>query len=270
MRNSIHVGNLKLSFLEKNPGQDLAILFIHGNSQAATTFHRQFGSEELASFRLLALDLPGHGLSGRLHKYSIPLMVKAISDFVQELDLKNFVIAGQSLGGHLSLQALSDIKPLGLFLSGTPPLSKPMDPGSFRAHPKFGVLYSQSVLEEDLDILLGDLYMTEEDRVAGKFEFQQTDPVFRPGLLSSISAGEFQDEMKAWEMFKGAKRILIGDGDRLINSESVQLRITDTITVPGGHNLQLETDAYTDLLSQMMNQVITKNPTIVSEEFLNG
>ncbi len=271
MRKTINIGGLKLSYLEQNPENELAILFLHGNSQAATTFHHQLRSPELSAYRLLALDLPGHGLSARSGSYSIPALVKSITEFVSELGLRHYVLAGHSLGGHLSLQALSEINPSGIFLSGTPPLSKPIDPSDFRPHPHFGVFYEQFVKDEELEILLDDLYTSLEERTAGKFEFLQTDPVFRPGLLASIGAMEFQDELVSWGNFRGEKRIVGGLEDKLINYENVKGKIPEAMLVAGGHNIHLENESgYTEVLSQFMNEI--KNPILLTlrEETLNG
>jgi pimeloyl-ACP methyl ester carboxylesterase len=269
MRKTINIGNLRVSYLERNSENEITILFIHGNSQAATTFHRQLESTELSGYRLLALDLPGHGLSERSKTYSIPMMVKSITDFVKAMNLTNFILAGHSLGGHLSLQSLSEINPLGVFISGTPPLSKPFDPSGFRPHPKFGVFYDQNPKSEDLETLLDDLYISIEERTVGKYEFLQTDPAFRPALLTSIGSGEFHDEMNAWEEFKGKKRILCGDLDTLVNYEALQLKIPDTIIVNGGHNIHLD-NVYTEILSQFMNEMIPMSVPVMREETLNG
>ncbi len=269
MRKSINISDLRVSYLERNQDCQISIVFIHGNSQAATTFHRQLESRELSGYRLLALDLPGHGLSERSKTYSIPVMVKSITDFVRALNLTNFILVGHSLGGHLSLQSLSELNPAGIFISGTPPLSKPIDPHSFRPHPKFGVFYDPKPLNDDLEVLLDDLYTSTEERTVGKYEFLQTDPAFRPSLLASIGSGEFRDEMTAWEEFKGYKRILGGVKDKLINFESVQAKIPDTIIVNGGHNIHLEND-YTEILNQFMNKMIPMSIPVMREETLNG
>lgn len=40
-----------------------AILLIHGNSSCKEVFCKQYAAPELAEFRLVAFDLPGHGAS---------------------------------------------------------------------------------------------------------------------------------------------------------------------------------------------------------------
>jgi pimeloyl-ACP methyl ester carboxylesterase len=270
MRKTINIGDLRVSYLEANAEGDLAVLFLHGNSQAATTFHRQLNSPELSGYRLLALDLPGHGLSERSKSYSIPMMVSAIVGFVEALGLKNYILAGHSLGGHLVLQALSRLNPMGIFITGTPPLSKPIDPSEFLPHPQSGVFYTQHVLETELEALLDDLYVSVEERTAGKFEFAQTDSSFRPALLASIGAQEFQDEINAWNTYSGVKKIMGGDSDKLINFESVKLKIPDTIVVTGGHNVHLENErSYSESLNQLISE-IRPMKSVPREETVNG
>ena len=52
---------IRIAYLEKNPEAKNTIFFIHGNSLSANSWTKQFQSELLTSYRLVAFDLPAHG-----------------------------------------------------------------------------------------------------------------------------------------------------------------------------------------------------------------
>lgn len=54
-------GGVKLHVREGGNATGVPLLFIHGYCQSADVWERQFSSERLRSFRLLAMDLRGHG-----------------------------------------------------------------------------------------------------------------------------------------------------------------------------------------------------------------
>lgn len=49
---------IRIAYLEKNPEAKNTIFFIHGNSLSANYWTKQFQSELLVSYRLVAFDLP--------------------------------------------------------------------------------------------------------------------------------------------------------------------------------------------------------------------
>lgn len=271
MRKTVNIEGQELSYREENPLCSTSVIFIHGNSQAGSTFLHQLRAPELKDYRLIAIDLPGHGFSGRTENYSIPALVKVIRSFISCMKLEKFVLAGHSLGGHLVLEALKEIRPAGILISGAPPLSKPMDPSVFRSHPQFGIFYSEKPEASELEALLDDLYNTPEERAAGKFEFLQTDPLFRPALLASIGAGEFVDELAAWKNFSGVKVLTGGSLDRLINFEGLASAVPEVHLLDGGHNIHQQGAAqYNQALLGILRSVSIPSTRITMEESIHG
>lgn len=108
------------------------ILFIHANSLDKRAFTYQLGAEDLTSYRLISVDLPGHGESFRaLHPertYNLDGYSDAVLDLISHLGLKNYVLAGWSLGGHTAMDMYAKLRQQGneaqlrgLALTGSPP-----------------------------------------------------------------------------------------------------------------------------------------------------
>ena len=83
-----------------------AILFIHGYAQAALSWDRQTRDAELArEFRMVALDLRGHGMSdkpiGHEHYRTNKLWADDIQAVIQQAQLNRPTLVGWSYGGRV-------------------------------------------------------------------------------------------------------------------------------------------------------------------------
>jgi len=58
-------GNIQLNVVEFGNARGHPILIVHGFSQCWLTWSRQLNSDLAADFRLVAIDLRGHGLSDK-------------------------------------------------------------------------------------------------------------------------------------------------------------------------------------------------------------
>lgn len=75
------------------------VFFLHGNSLAADTFGRQWQEPALQRFRLVAMDLPGHGHSPAAPgHYSVPAMRAVVQAAMQALGVAHAVAVGHSYG----------------------------------------------------------------------------------------------------------------------------------------------------------------------------
>jgi ABC-type branched-subunit amino acid transport system permease subunit/pimeloyl-ACP methyl ester carboxylesterase len=114
-------------------GQGAAILCLHGNSACKEAFARQFAAFR-DSHRLIAFDLPGHGVSGNADPeaaYNIPAYADVAADVLAALGVERPVVLGWSLGGYVGLEltARDPARFAGLCLTGTSPLN--IVPGDF-------------------------------------------------------------------------------------------------------------------------------------------
>ncbi|MCB0993095.1 MAG: alpha/beta hydrolase [Acidimicrobiales bacterium] len=103
----IDVGALTLNHLDysdllNNRAPLGTILTLHGQADSAWSMHSialEFGDR----YRVLSLDLRGHGLSDR-GGYAVLQMVADLAGAIDALDLTDPIIVGHSLGGQVSSQ----------------------------------------------------------------------------------------------------------------------------------------------------------------------
>ena len=117
---SIDIDNFHLSYLEGGSGE--IILLIHGFGANKDSWNR-FARHLTDKFRVIALDLPGHGdSSSRLeNRYDIQSQAHRLALFVNSMGLERFHIFGSSMGGMISIyythQHPDHIRTLGLMSS---------------------------------------------------------------------------------------------------------------------------------------------------------
>jgi pimeloyl-ACP methyl ester carboxylesterase len=104
-----------------------AILLIHGNSFCSKIFKHILSSPLSQAHRLIAFDLPGHGDSANAmtpsRSYNQSAYAAAAVELLHQLEVKEVIILGWSLGGHIGIEMLPlflGIK--GLMIVGTPPV----------------------------------------------------------------------------------------------------------------------------------------------------
>ncbi|MEL6111463.1 MAG: alpha/beta hydrolase [Pseudomonadota bacterium] len=80
-----------------------ALILVHGSSDSLLTW-RGLVDELESDYRLLSLDLPGHGLSGPhvTDRYDASAMMAAITALVKNNGIDRFALVGNSMGGWIS------------------------------------------------------------------------------------------------------------------------------------------------------------------------
>ncbi|HEY7269792.1 MAG TPA: alpha/beta hydrolase, partial [Dehalococcoidia bacterium] len=96
-------GGVQLHVAETGVATGRPILFIHGFSQSHLTWRLQMASDLGESYRLLAMDLRGHGLSEQpASGYADPRLWAAdVAGVIAQLHLEKPVLVGWSYGGFI-------------------------------------------------------------------------------------------------------------------------------------------------------------------------
>ena len=118
--------------VQDSGGDGPVILLVHGNSACKEVFAPQFAAPELAGFRLIAPDLPGHGASTDAPApetaYTFAGYAAMLETVLDRLGIRAPWVFGWSLGGHAALEMIGRGTPVsGLMISGTPPVAPSAD-----------------------------------------------------------------------------------------------------------------------------------------------
>jgi pimeloyl-ACP methyl ester carboxylesterase len=219
---------VEVSCLESG-SSDQSILMIHGNSLSKETFKEQFHSSLTDQYRMIAVDLPGHGEttgdSNGSEGYSIRGLADFIISLITELKLKSVVILGHSLGGHLAIQAASEIPELkGIFAVGTPPLTpKENELSPFLDHPSLPLAFTPELSDEDVRNL-SEVYWSENTTVSNVIGegIKKSDPKFRADMGADVAQGNLKDETEVIAKLTFPVGLAVGDLDQLINRDYME------------------------------------------------
>jgi pimeloyl-ACP methyl ester carboxylesterase len=81
-------------------GKGLPVVFIHGNSGSKEAFRKQFESDMGNVYRMVAIDLPGHGASSDAFEpertYSLPGYADAVVEVLANMGIDRAVVCGWS------------------------------------------------------------------------------------------------------------------------------------------------------------------------------
>ena len=223
----LRVLNRDISYLESGKAELGTILFIHGNSFSSQTFSKQFESPLFEGYRLLALDLYGHGDSEKLLNtfgYHLPNYAKLVIEFLKELNLSQVILAGHSLGGHIALEVLTNkIQNLvaGVFVWGTPPLSNPIKEGSaFLPNPAGVYLYQANLSHEEATEFVMNCFGDWSGNLESYIEVvKKTSVDARPSLGASVGQLNYSDEILAIKKAPFPVAVAYGKEDKFISPE---------------------------------------------------
>ena len=101
-------GTLRVRYLTEGKGST-AIVLIHGWTCSAA-FWRQQSTDFAPSYRVISIDLPGHGKSDKPKNidYTIPLFAQAVEAVMHDAHATRAIIAGHSMGVPVAMQAIVD------------------------------------------------------------------------------------------------------------------------------------------------------------------
>ena len=107
------------------------LLLIHGNSFCRKIWRHILNSSLSKTHRIIAFDLPGHGESSNAanpqQDYTQPGYARAAVELLTKLGVKEAIVFGWSLGGHIGIEMIpltpaAGLMIRGLMIVGTPPV----------------------------------------------------------------------------------------------------------------------------------------------------
>jgi pimeloyl-ACP methyl ester carboxylesterase len=262
----ISIDGQRIAFLE-GEGDGRAVVFVHGNSSSARTWLPVLTGPFGRRFRCLAFDLPGHGQSAAAadhSSYSLPGYAAVLAGFTQALGASDAVIVGWSLGGHIALEAAPGMPAAaGYVIFGTPPVATAAQMAdAFLPNPAMNVGFTAEVSPELAHDFAASFTAPGSALPLDEFtaDILRTDGAARAGLIASIGAGRFADEIAIVTALPRPLAILHGEGEQLVSLDYLrQLSIPGlwrgaVQVIPGaGHAPQQEAPAaFAALLGQFI------------------
>jgi pimeloyl-ACP methyl ester carboxylesterase len=112
-----------LRVLEAGPIGSLTVVLVHGWAGSVYSFAETIPALVKAGYRVVAIDLPGHGLSDAPRdsgRYTVSAMTEAVATVLSECRVERYVLAAHSMAGAIALRlaARPDRRPAGLVLIG--------------------------------------------------------------------------------------------------------------------------------------------------------
>lgn len=224
--------NEELHYLDSDDGSGgnkPVIVFVHSNSQSSKSFLNQFEDDSLTSiYRLLAIDLPGHGESAPANDpentYSLKGYGEVLKSFTGGLGLTNALYVGFSLGGHIVIEAIDKLSAMGLMIFGTPPISTLADfAGALNlTEEESAFTFKGKFNDDDIDFISKVQFSRQfapipaHIKKAMQDDLRATDPSTRTCIGQSLAEGKHLDELAIIENLKIPIAVLHGEEDAII------------------------------------------------------
>ena len=200
-----------------------ALLLLHGNSSSSTIFRPVAASDIPSHRRIIALDLPGHGESTNAPEperaYTMPGYAKAAVEVLEKLDVKEVVVLGWSLGGHIAVEMLplfSGIK--GVMMIGSllvPIWDAPLDDDRTKWNMRD-------------DLTREDLTQFAKMGTGGPFEewmadaAVRTDPKARKVLFQNLGYADCSDQQKLVADTKVPTAVVVGTKEYHLDNNAIK------------------------------------------------
>jgi pimeloyl-ACP methyl ester carboxylesterase len=225
---SVKIAGQQIAYLE-SPGSgggqdDRTVIFVHGNSSSARTWHPVLTGSFGQRFRCLALDLPGHGQSEPARDqadYSLPGHATVLAGFTQRLGATDAVVVGWSMGGQITMEAAPTLPDAaGFVIFGAPPVASLAQMAeAFLPNPAVSALFRESVSESEAMSLARSYTAPGSTLDIGELisDILATDGAARTGLQSSVGKGRFADQIAIVAGLRQPLAILQGADEQLVS-----------------------------------------------------
>jgi pimeloyl-ACP methyl ester carboxylesterase len=106
-RTALLPSGVALRVAESGPGDGVPVLLLHGWGASVYMWRDWFAPLAAAGFRVIAVDLPGHGLSDKPEDhdaYRLPGMTRVLREFLAAEGLDGVDVVAQSMAGTIALE----------------------------------------------------------------------------------------------------------------------------------------------------------------------
>lgn len=215
-------GTNKLFVKQINEGEK-TIIFLHGNSQDGRMWNHQVESKKFTGYRLVVVDLPGHGKSETYYEYTREVLFSVVETVVNHFNLKNYYVCGHSFGSNVILQNLHILSGCkGLVILNSPPATKPMNATSLLPNPAINVLYTENVGEQEIEMLASAQFHLPKNTPDFFVEsFRNSDGKVRTSILQLILSGNYTDELEILNTTSIPVLMISGKDEKMVNNDSM-------------------------------------------------
>lgn len=220
----LSLGSERISVHESS-GNGPAVVLVHGNSSSSRVWEPLFASDLGRKYRLIGLDLPGHGQSAdaeqmvRSTVYSIPGYADVVQAVAGQMGAERAVFVGWSLGGHAVLEAAARMpQAAGFMVFGTPPLPFPPTADFGGAFLKIGLGFVKDWSDEDARAFVADSLVPGVQPPDFMLQdAQRTDGHARASLAAGIGTIGYADELRIIATIGRPLAIVQGAHEQIVN-----------------------------------------------------
>ena len=205
-------------------GKGETVLLLHGFGGVKEMWF-EFAQFLIPSYRVIILDLPGHGKSTKIieSSYTIEKQAERIEQFVNSLELSKFHIAGNSMGGTISGEYAVNypdrLLSLGLFDTGGVLSNEMSEFVSILMSEGKNILIAKNREEYDkvLEFVFFKIPSWSQERIDGSFEKSIADPELKEKIFEDITSGYQIPLQFNLNKINAPTLILWGDKDRVLD-----------------------------------------------------
>lgn len=221
----------------ESAGRGPAVLLIHGNSSSGRTFLHQFDSQLGAKYRLVAIDLPGFGLSQPVSDPDAHMGLQGwahiVRQLIERLQLSSPVLVGWSLGGHIALEAVGGLPSAkGVLIYGTPPIAWPpaMDQ-AFLPHPAMAYSFKDQMSDDEMDAYITAFFAPNVSELPETYreDIRRSDSRARAAVAGSIRPGGYADEVEVVANLTVPLAVLHGEQEQLVSGDYISSLAAPTL-----------------------------------------
>ncbi len=210
----VHKNGTRIHFRDQGPHDAPVLVLLHGSNASLHTWLPWVQRLD-TKYRMISLDLPGHGLTGATSDgdYTRAGHVRFLHQFAHQLGLKKFALAGHSMGGAVALHFAAyypdrvshlilvdaaglppgpeNSEPLGFKLARLPVLNRLMrtiTPRSLFSEGLHSSISQKQIITDRMITRYWELARLEGSRAATLQRFQLHDPSFTKDDLAKIKA----------------------------------------------------------------------------------